>query len=163
MFGGLRKFRADYGVIPHATFTEPEVARVGLNEEEARAQGIAYEVTRYDLADLDRAIAEREARGLVKVLTAPGKDKILGACIAGEQAGELIGEFTAAMRHGLGLNQILGTIHIYPTSARPTSTRPARGSAPMPRRPCSPSWSAFVPRARREGRVRGEPCGPPLP
>ena len=115
LLGGLHKFRADYSVIPHATFTDPEVARVGLNEEEARAKGIAYEVTRYDLAELDRAIAEREAQGLVKVLTVPGKDKILGACIAGEQAGELIGEFTAAMRHGFGLNRILGTIHIYPT------------------------------------------------
>ena len=115
LFGGLRKFRADYRVIPHATFTEPEIARVGLNEEEARAKGIAYEVTRYDIAELDRAIAEREARGLVKVLTVPGKDKVLGACIVGEQAGELIGELTAAMRHGFGLNRILGTIHIYPT------------------------------------------------
>ena len=78
-------------------------------------RGIRYEVTRYDLSDLDRAIAEGEARGLVKVLTVPGKDRILGACIVGEQAGELIGEFTSAMRHRIGLNRILGTIHIYPT------------------------------------------------
>ncbi len=105
LFGGLRRFRADYSVIPAATFTDPEVARVGLNEQEAREQGIRYEVTRYDLSDLDRAIAEGEARGLVKVLTVPGKDRILGACIVGEQAGELIGEFTSAMRHKIGLNQ----------------------------------------------------------
>jgi pyruvate/2-oxoglutarate dehydrogenase complex dihydrolipoamide dehydrogenase (E3) component len=115
LFGGLRRFRADYSVIPAATFTDPEVARVGLNEQEAQDRGIRYEVTRYDLSDLDRAIAEGEARGLVKVLTVPGKDRILGACIVGEQAGELIGEFTAAMRHKIGLNRILGTIHIYPT------------------------------------------------
>ena len=115
LFGGLRRFRADYSVIPAATFTDPEVARVGLNEQEAQEKGVRYEVTRYDLSDLDRAIAEGEARGLVKVLTVPGKDRILGACIVGEQAGELIGEFTAAMRHGIGLNRILGTIHIYPT------------------------------------------------
>jgi pyruvate/2-oxoglutarate dehydrogenase complex dihydrolipoamide dehydrogenase (E3) component len=115
LFGGLRRFRVDYSVIPAATFTDPEVARVGLNEREAQEKGIRYEVTRYDLSDLDRAIAEGEARGLVKVLTAPGKDRILGACIIGEQAGELIAEFTAAMRHGIGLNRILGTIHIYPT------------------------------------------------
>jgi len=115
LFGGLRRFRADYSVIPHATFTEPEIAGVGLTEESARAQGIAYETTRFDLSELDRAIIEGEGEGLVKILTVPGKDKILGASIVGAQAGELIGEFTAAMRHGLGLNRILGTIHIYPT------------------------------------------------
>ena len=115
LFAGLKKFRVDYSVIPHATFTEPEVGRVGLNEVEAKEQGIAYEVTRYDLSDLDRAIAESEAHGLVKVLTVPGKDRIIGATIVGEHAGELIGEFTAAMKHGFGMNKILGTIHIYPT------------------------------------------------
>jgi pyruvate/2-oxoglutarate dehydrogenase complex dihydrolipoamide dehydrogenase (E3) component len=117
LFGGLKKFRADYSVIPWATFTDPEVARVGLNESEARAQGIACEVTTYGLEDLDRAIADGEAHGVVKVLTAPGSDRILGATIAGEHAGELIAEFVAAMRHGIGLNKILGTIHIYPTMA----------------------------------------------
>lgn len=115
LFGALRKFRVDYSVIPFATFTDPEVGRVGLNEQEAQQQDIAYEVTRFDIAELDRAIAEGEAHGLVKVLTVPGKDKILGATIVGENAGELIGEFTAAMKHGFGLNKILGTIHIYPT------------------------------------------------
>jgi pyruvate/2-oxoglutarate dehydrogenase complex dihydrolipoamide dehydrogenase (E3) component/uncharacterized membrane protein YdjX (TVP38/TMEM64 family) len=115
LFGGLHKFKADYSVIPFATFTEPEVARVGLNEQEARRQGVAYEVTRFDLAELDRAIAEGEAHGLVKVLTPPGKDRVLGATIVGENAGELIGEFTAAMKHGFGLTKILATIHIYPT------------------------------------------------
>lgn len=115
LFSPLKKFRVDYSVIPFATFTDPEVARVGLNEREAKAQGIAYEVTRYGLDDLDRAIADGEAQGFVKILTVPGKDKILGATIAGEHAGELIAEFVMAMRHGLGLNKILATIHIYPT------------------------------------------------
>ena len=115
LFGGFRKFRVDYSVIPYATFTDPEVARVGLNEREAKERGIAYEVTRYGLDDLDRAIADGEASGFVKVLTIPGKDRILGATIVGEHAGDLIAEFVAAMRHGFGLNKILGTIHIYPT------------------------------------------------
>ncbi len=117
LFGSFRKFRADFSVIPWATFTDPEVARVGLNETEAKEKGIAYEVTTYDIDDLDRAIADEDAHGVVKVLTVPGKDKILGATIAGEHAGDLIIEFILAMRHGLGLNKILGTIHIYPTLA----------------------------------------------
>jgi pyruvate/2-oxoglutarate dehydrogenase complex dihydrolipoamide dehydrogenase (E3) component/uncharacterized membrane protein YdjX (TVP38/TMEM64 family) len=117
LFGGLRKFRADYSVIPWATFTDPEVARVGLNESEAKERGIAHEVTTYGIDDLDRAIADGEAHGLVKVLTVPGKDRILGATIVGEHAGELIVEFIAAMKHGIGLNKVLGTIHIYPTFA----------------------------------------------
>jgi pyruvate/2-oxoglutarate dehydrogenase complex dihydrolipoamide dehydrogenase (E3) component len=117
LFGGLRKFRADYSVIPWATFTDPEVARVGLNELEAKERNIPYEVTVYGMDDLDRAIADEEAHGMVKVLTVPGKDRILGVTIAGEHAGDLIAEFVAAMRHGLGLNKILGTIHIYPTLA----------------------------------------------
>ena len=117
LFGRFRRFRADFSVIPWATFTEPEVARVGLNETDAQAQGVAYEVTTYGLDDLDRAIADEAAHGLVKVLTVPGKDKILGATIVGEHAGDLIIEFILAMRHGIGLNKILGTIHIYPTWA----------------------------------------------
>jgi pyruvate/2-oxoglutarate dehydrogenase complex dihydrolipoamide dehydrogenase (E3) component len=117
LFGRFRKFRADYSVIPWATFTDPEVARVGLNETEAREKNIAYEVTTYGIDDLDRAIADEEAHGVVKVLTVPGKDRILGATIAGEHAGDLIIEYIAAMRHGIGLNKILGTIHIYPTLA----------------------------------------------
>ena len=117
LFGGVKRFRADYSVIPWATFTEPEVARVGLNEQEATEQGIAYEVTRYGIDDLDRAIADQEADGFVKVLTVPGKDKILGVTIMGEHAGDLIAEYVAAMRHGFGMNKILGTIHIYPTLA----------------------------------------------
>jgi pyruvate/2-oxoglutarate dehydrogenase complex dihydrolipoamide dehydrogenase (E3) component len=117
LFGGLKKFRADYSVIPWATFTDPEVARVGLNETQAREKGIAYEVTTYGIDDLDRAIADEEAHGLVKVLTEPGRDRILGVTIAGEHAGDLIAEFVAAMRHGIGLNKILGTIHVYPTMA----------------------------------------------
>jgi pyruvate/2-oxoglutarate dehydrogenase complex dihydrolipoamide dehydrogenase (E3) component/uncharacterized membrane protein YdjX (TVP38/TMEM64 family) len=117
LFGGLWKFRADFSVIPWATFTEPEVARVGLNETEAREKGIAYEVTTYGIDELDRAITDGSAHGVVKVLTAPGKDKVLGATIVGERAGDLIIEFILAMRHGIGLNRILGTIHIYPTLA----------------------------------------------
>ncbi|HEB94863.1 MAG TPA: pyridine nucleotide-disulfide oxidoreductase [Sedimenticola thiotaurini] len=115
LFGGFRRFKVDYSVIPFATFVDPEVARVGLNEQEAVQQGIPYEVTLYGLDDLDRAIADGEAYGFVKVLTVPGKDRILGATIVGEHAGDLIAEFVTAMRHGLGLNRILGTIHIYPT------------------------------------------------
>ena len=117
LFGGLKKFRADYSVIPWATFTDPEVARVGLSESEAKARGIPYEVTVYGIDDLDRAIADEAAHGMVKVLTAPGKDRILGATIVGEHAGDLIAEYVAAMRHGFGMNKILGTIHIYPTLA----------------------------------------------
>jgi pyruvate/2-oxoglutarate dehydrogenase complex dihydrolipoamide dehydrogenase (E3) component/uncharacterized membrane protein YdjX (TVP38/TMEM64 family) len=117
LFGGLRRFRADYTIIPWSTFTDPEVARVGLNEQEARAKGIAYEVTTYGLDDLDRAIADGEAHGVVKVLTVPGRDRILGVTIAGEHAGDVIAEFVTAMRHGLGLNKVLATIHIYPTLA----------------------------------------------
>ncbi|MBF7729161.1 FAD-dependent oxidoreductase [Pseudomonas sp. N040] len=117
LFGGFRRFKVDYRVIPRATFTEPEVARVGLTEQEAAAQGIACEVTRYGIDELDRAIAEDAAQGFIKVLSVPGKDRILGVTIVGAQAGELIAEYVAAMQHGYGLNKILGTIHIYPTLA----------------------------------------------
>lgn len=117
LFGGFKRFKADYSVIPWATFTEPEVARVGLNETEAREQEIAYEATVYGIDDLDRAIADSENHGFVKVLTVPGKDQILGVTIVGEHAGDLIAEYVLAMKHGLGLNKILGTIHIYPTLA----------------------------------------------
>jgi pyruvate/2-oxoglutarate dehydrogenase complex dihydrolipoamide dehydrogenase (E3) component/uncharacterized membrane protein YdjX (TVP38/TMEM64 family) len=117
LFSPLRRFRADYSLIPWATFTEPEVARVGLNETDAREKGIAYESTVYGIEELDRAIADEAARGMVKVLTAPGADRILGATIVGEHAGDLLVEFITAMKHGIGLNKILGTIHIYPTMA----------------------------------------------
>ena len=117
LFGDVKRFKADYRVIPWATFTDPEVARVGLSEAEAREKGIPFEVTRYGIDDLDRAIADGSAHGFVKVLTVPGKDRILGATIVGEHAGDLIAEFVLAMKHGLGLGKILGTIHIYPTLA----------------------------------------------
>jgi pyruvate/2-oxoglutarate dehydrogenase complex dihydrolipoamide dehydrogenase (E3) component/uncharacterized membrane protein YdjX (TVP38/TMEM64 family) len=117
LFGGVRRFKVDYSVIPWVTFTDPEVARVGLSETEAQAQGIAHEVTRYDLKDLDRAIVDEAAAGYVKVLTVPGKDRILGVCIVGAHAGELLAEFVLAMRHRIGLNKILGTLHAYPTWA----------------------------------------------
>ncbi len=117
LFGSFKQFRADYSVIPWATFIDPEVARVGLNEQQAKAQGIAYEVSVYPLADLDRAIADSAAYGFIKVLTKPKKDTILGVTIVGEQAGDLIAEFVLAMKHNLGLKQVLNTIHIYPTMA----------------------------------------------
>ena len=115
LFGRLRKFRVDYSVIPWATFTDPEVARVGLNELEAAEKGLAYEVTRYDIDDLDRAITDGEAHGFIKVLTVPGKDRILGVTIVGYHAAELLSEYVLAMKHGIGLNKILGTIHVYPS------------------------------------------------
>jgi pyruvate/2-oxoglutarate dehydrogenase complex dihydrolipoamide dehydrogenase (E3) component/uncharacterized membrane protein YdjX (TVP38/TMEM64 family) len=117
LFGSFKKFKADYSVIPWATFIDPEVARVGLNEQEAKEKGIAYEVTKYGIDDLDRAIADSAAHGWVKVLTVPGKDKILGVTIVGVHAGDLLAEYVLAMKHGLGLNKILGTIHTYPTLA----------------------------------------------
>jgi pyruvate/2-oxoglutarate dehydrogenase complex dihydrolipoamide dehydrogenase (E3) component/uncharacterized membrane protein YdjX (TVP38/TMEM64 family) len=115
LFGQFKRFRVDYRVLPWVTFTAPEVARVGLGEDEAKQQGVHYEVTRYGLDDLDRAIAEDEDHGFIKVLTVPGKDRILGAVVVGTHAGEILAEFTLAMKHGLGLNKILGTVHPYPT------------------------------------------------
>ena len=117
LFSPFKKFKADYRVIPWCTFTDPEVARVGLNEKEAVEKGIPFEVTTYGIDDLDRAIADSEDHGFVKVLTVPGKDQILGVTIAGAHAGDLIAEYVLAMKHKLGLNKILGTIHIYPTFA----------------------------------------------
>lgn len=115
LFGGFKKFRVDYKVVPRVTFTDPEIARVGLNELEAKAQGVAYQISRYDLDQLDRAITDNTATGFVKVLTVPGKDKILGATIVASHGGELITEFVSAMKRGDGLNKILSTIHAYPT------------------------------------------------
>ena len=115
LFGGLKKFKVDYRVIPWVTFIDPEIARVGLNEQEAKEQGIKFEVTRYDIAHLDRAITESQATGWVKILTVPNKDKILGVTIVGHHAGELLAEYVLAMKHNLGLNKVLGTIHTYPT------------------------------------------------
>ncbi|MFG0876023.1 FAD-dependent oxidoreductase [Aeromonas media] len=115
LFGQFRRFKADYRVIPAATYTSPEIARVGLNRKEAETQGIPFEATRFNLAELDRAIADGERHGFVEVLTVPGKDKILGATIVGAHAGERIAEFVLAMRHHLGLGKILGSIHAYPT------------------------------------------------
>jgi len=115
LFGAIKRFKADYRVIPWCTFTDPEVAHVGLNETQAKEQGVAYEVTRFAISELDRAIADSETQGFVKVLTAPNKDNILGATVVGYHAGELLAELTLAMRHGLGLNKLLSTIHVYPT------------------------------------------------
>lgn len=115
LFGNFKKFRIHYSAVPWATFTDPEVARVGLSETEAKAKGIAYEITRYPLDDFDRAIADSDADGFIKVLTKPGKDRILGATIVGAHASELINEFILAMTHGLGLKKIMAAIHIYPT------------------------------------------------
>ncbi|ACQ92621.1 SNARE associated Golgi protein [Tolumonas auensis DSM 9187] len=115
LFGDFKRFKVDYSVVPWATFIDPEVARVGLNEQDAREKGIPYEITRFGLADLDRAIADGTTHGFIKVLTVPGKDRILGVTIVGEHAADLLAEFVLAMKHRLGLNQILGTIHTYPT------------------------------------------------
>ena len=115
LFGSFKRFKADYSVIPWCTFIDPEVARVGLNEQEAREKKIPFEITRYALEELDRAVADSATTGWVKVLTVPGKDRILGVTIVGAHAGELLAEYVLAMRHGLGLNKILNTIHIYPT------------------------------------------------
>lgn len=117
LFGDFKRFKVDYSVVPWATFIDPEVARVGINEQEAKEKGIPYEVTRYNIDDLDRAITDSTAYGFVKVLTVPGKDRILGVTIVGEHAGDLLAEYVLAMRHGLGLNKILSTIHTYPTLA----------------------------------------------
>lgn len=117
LFGGFKRFRVDHAAVPHATFVDPEVARVGLSEQEARAQGVPCEVTRFALADLDRAIADSDTRGFIKVLTVPGRDQLLGATIVGPHAADLLAEFVLAMRHGLGLNQVLSTVHTYPTLA----------------------------------------------
>ncbi|MGS0755860.1 hypothetical protein ACVBEH_15075 [Roseateles sp. GG27B] len=115
LFGRFKRFKVDYSVIPRATFTAPEVARVGLSEDEARKQGVAYELSRFEFAELDCAIADDATQGFIKVLTVPGKDKILGVTIVAEHAAELLAEYVLAMKHGLGLNKILGTIHTYPT------------------------------------------------
>nr|WP_206022792.1 bifunctional TVP38/TMEM64 family protein/FAD-dependent oxidoreductase [Halomonas bachuensis] len=115
LFGEFKRFRVSYRALPAVTYTEPEVARVGLSEREARARGIDFEVTRYELAELDRAIAEGQTEGFVKVLTVPGRDRILGASVVGRGAGELLAEFTLAMTHGIGLNKLLATVHPYPT------------------------------------------------
>lgn len=117
LFGPFKRFKVDYRVIPHVTFIDPEIASLGLTEQEAQAQNIRYELSQFDLAELDRAIADGTPRGFIKVLTVPGKDKILGVTIVGAQAGELLAEYVLAMKQGLGLNKILGTIHSYPTLA----------------------------------------------
>jgi pyruvate/2-oxoglutarate dehydrogenase complex dihydrolipoamide dehydrogenase (E3) component len=120
LFGDFKRFAADYRHLPATTFVAPEVARVGLNEQEAQARGIRYKVTRFDLAELDRALTDAGSTpptGFVKVLTIPGKDRILGATIVAPQAGDMLAEYVLAMRHGLGLKAILGTVHAYPTFA----------------------------------------------
>lgn len=115
LFGAIKSFKVDYRAIPWTTYTDPEVARIGLNETEAKEKGIAYELTRYNIDDLDRAIADSEDHGFIKVLTKPGKDKILGVTIVGAHAGDILAEYVLAVRHGLGLNKILSTVHTYPT------------------------------------------------
>ncbi|NHI01959.1 FAD-dependent oxidoreductase [Oceanimonas sp. MB9] len=117
LFGQFKRFAVDYRVIPWCTFVDPEVARVGLNEQEAKQRGLAFDVTRFDLEELDRAITDGAEQGFIKVLTEPGRDRILGVTIVAEHAGELLAEYVLAMKHNLGLNKILGTIHVYPTLA----------------------------------------------
>jgi len=117
LFGSFRRFRADYSIIPRVTYTDPEVAHVGHNESRAKEAGIAHEVVRFDIGHLDRAVTEGANRGFVKLLVQPGKDRILGATIVAHNASEMIAEYVLAMKHGLGLDTILGTIHAYPTMA----------------------------------------------
>ena len=117
LYGSLWKFRTDYSVLPRAVFCDPEVASVGINEQQAREQGIDFDVTEYGIDDLDRAIADGEAHGIVRVITPKGSDTILGVAIVGPHAGDIISEYVLAMRNGLGLSKILGTVHIYPTLA----------------------------------------------
>ena len=134
LFGSFKRFKVDYRVMPWVTFTAPEVARVGLSEAEAKAQKVDYQLTRYDLGGLDRAITESDSVGFIKVLTPPGKDKILGVVVVGSHAGEILAEFTLAMKHGLGLNKILGTIHPYPTwneAAKATAGQWKQANAPQ--------------------------------
>jgi pyruvate/2-oxoglutarate dehydrogenase complex dihydrolipoamide dehydrogenase (E3) component len=114
LFGGLKLWNADFRVFPSVIYTDPEVARVGLSEQDAQKRGIRFEVVRFDLAELDRAIADDANAGFIKVLTVPGKDRILGVAIVGARAGDMLAEFTLAMKHGLGLRAILQTIHPYP-------------------------------------------------
>jgi pyruvate/2-oxoglutarate dehydrogenase complex dihydrolipoamide dehydrogenase (E3) component len=140
----------DYAVIPWCTFTDPEVARVGLNEVDAAHRGIAYEMTSFDISELDRAIADGVDYGFVRVLTAPGTDRILGASFVGEHAGDLLSEFVLAMKHGLGLNKILGTIHIYPTLAE--SSKAVAGQW---RRTHAPQWLLKLARQYLGLAVRG--------
>ena len=115
LFGSFKRFKVDYSVVPWATFTDPEVARVGLSEVDAVSQGVGYEVTCYNLDDLDRGIIEGEVKGFIKVLTKPNSDRILGVTIVGYHAAEMIAEYVLAMKHGLGLSKVMSTIHIYPT------------------------------------------------
>jgi len=115
LFGSFKKFRVDYRAIPWCTYTDPEIATVGMNEQMAHRQGVDYELTEYGLEDLDRAIADSEANGIARVLTKPGTDRIIGATIVGAHASDLLLEFTATIKHGFGLNKILGTVHTYPT------------------------------------------------
>jgi pyruvate/2-oxoglutarate dehydrogenase complex dihydrolipoamide dehydrogenase (E3) component len=117
LFGTFRKYRADYSVLPWVTYTDPEVAHVGLTQAMAEEQGMSYETVRYDMGHLDRAVTESANRGFVSLLVRPGKDKILGVTIVAHNAGEMLAEYVLAMKHGLGLNKVLGTIHAYPTMA----------------------------------------------
>ena len=151
LFGEFKRFKVDYRIMPAVTYLQPEVARVGLNEREAKAQGIAYEVTRYEMAESDRAIAERATTGFVKILTVPGKDRILGATLVGENAGEWLAEVTLAMKHNIGLNKLLGTIHPYPTlSEAVKGTAGVWKNAHKPERVLG--WLACYFRWRRGGR-----------
>jgi len=135
LFGRFHRIRPDHAVMPAVTYTEPEVGRAGLNEREAEARGIAVEVTSYDLRELDRAIVDDAREGFVKVLTSPGRDRILGVTIVAPRAGEMLSEIILAMRHGLGLKKVFGTIHAYPTY-----TEANRDAAAAWRNRHAPTW-----------------------
>ena len=115
-FSFLRQ-KVDYSVVPWCTYLDPEVATVGLTEIQAKERGTDYELIEQEMKAVDRAVVERTDAGFARVLVKRGSDKILGATIVGEHAGELIQEFVLAMKHGIGLKQIASTIYAYPTFA----------------------------------------------
>jgi len=115
LFSPFKKTKADYSIVPWCTFTDPEVAHVGLNETEAKKKNVPYKIFEYSFSELDRAITDGDDYGFMRVLVKPGKDTILGVTIAGSRASDLIAEFVLAMKYGLGLSKILSTIHLYPS------------------------------------------------
>ena len=111
----LARKKVDYRVVPWCTFTDPEAARVGLTPEDAEKQYKQVRIVKFPWAEIDRAQAENETTGFIKLVLAGKKDEIVGAHMVGARAGEMLGEMALAMQHNLTLNDILGTIHVYPT------------------------------------------------
>ncbi len=152
LFGDFKRFKVSYHAVPCVTFVAPEVARVGLNEQDALAQGVAYEVTRFDVADLDRALCDAanpktSPSGWVKVLTAPGRGTILGVTIVAAHGAEMLAEYVLAMRHGLSLNHVLQTVHTYPTWGEAN-----KYAAGIWRRAHAPQWALTLSRRLHDWR-----------